>query len=148
MPGAICQSIAFWLAPDGRPYLVPANHIQFVIEHPDLFGVSLDDLRHRYVQHDEPWGSEGNAREEVIRELVCRGWTRVRRYKRDYAVNVAELDQRQCAILAKFAVLLLGEGFDGRYESDSYMPMRILEMKSGKVACISLCQVASSSDFF
>jgi hypothetical protein len=143
MPSAICQSIAFWLAPDGTPYLVPMTHIQFVIENPDLFGVSLEDLRRRYVQYDEPWGCEGIAREEAICDLVRQGWTRIRRYRREYAVNVPELDDHQRTMLAKFASVLLGEGFAGRYEADAYMPMRIVEMRNGRVSNVTVSQVAA-----
>jgi len=143
MPHAICQSIAFWLAPDGTTHYVPVTHIQYVIENPNLFCVSLDELRHRYAEKGEPWGCEGATRDEAIRSLVKNGWTRIRRYSRDYSVNVPVLNDHHRAILSRFASMLLNEGFDGRYEADIYMPMRIMEMTNDKVSTETIQQVAS-----
>lgn len=142
MPHAIYQSIAFWLAPDGITHYVPVTHIQFVIDHPDLFSVSLEDLRQSYVKNNETWGSEGSTRDEAICELVKQGWTRVRRYSSDYSVNVPVLNDHHRAILSRFACMLLKEGFNGRYEADVYMPMRIMEMASGKVSTETIQQVS------
>ena len=146
MPSAIRHTIAFWITPDGVTHLVPSTHIQFVIEHPDMFCISLDDLRQRYLEQNEPWGSEGVARHTTICELVKKGWIRIRRYPQDYSVNVPELDDVNRDVLAQFANRLLNEGFEGRYESDTYMPMRIVEMNNGKSSSIPLGKVACLSE--
>jgi hypothetical protein len=142
LPHAFRQSIAFWLAPDGVTHYVPVTHIQFVIDHPDLFSVSLEELHQRYQINNEPWGCEGTTRDEAIRELIVNGWTRVRRYARDYSVNVPVLSEHHRTILSRFARMLLNEGYDGRYEADVYMPMRIMEMASGKVSTETIQQVS------
>lgn len=132
MPAAIKGTIAFWIAPSGEIHLVKDTHIQYVIEHPELFELSLEELRRRYDLYDEDWGCEGQAREEIIRELVAGGWIRIRRYRELYSVNVPDFDGRSCRHLAVFAAKLLKEGFAGRYERDPYMDLRIRALGAGK----------------
>ncbi len=63
MPTPIRGTIAFWIAPSGEIHLVKDTHIQYVIDHPELFQISLEALRRRYDDYGEEWGSEGQARE-------------------------------------------------------------------------------------
>jgi len=132
MPTPIRGTIAFWIAPSGEIHLVKDTHIQYVIDHPELFQISLEALRRRYDDYGEEWGSEGQAREEKIRELVAEGWIRIRRYSEVYSVNVPDFDGRSRKHLARFAARLLNDGFDGRYERDRYMELRIRALGAGK----------------
>ncbi len=141
MPSPIKGTIAFWITPAGEIHLVKDTHIQYVIDHPDLFGIDLDALRRRYDDFNEEWGCEGQARGEAIRDLVSKGWIRVRRYPNDYSVNVPELDGQARARLCQLARVLLKQGIDGRYERDAYMPLRITELAGsdpGRVRLIEL----------
>jgi len=125
MPQPLKNSIAFWIAPGGEIHRVPSCHIEYVIDHPNLFGMSEDRLRTIYEEHNEPWRCEGLAREKIIRQLISQGWIRVRRYSGEYAVNVRAYDTTCKNILSSFVQQLTSEGFDGRYEEDQHMPLAI-----------------------
>ncbi|MDO3377177.1 hypothetical protein [Geoalkalibacter halelectricus] len=141
MPSPIRNTIAFWIAPTGEIHLVEDTHIHYVIDHPELFQISLEELRRRYETHNEEWGSEGQARGETIRELVAGGWIRIRRYPEVYSVNVRDFDGRSRKHLAVFAAKLLKDGFDGRYERDRHLELRIRALGAGKAAPVRLVEL-------
>lgn len=121
----IKRSIAFWISPQGQTHRVRYSHIEHVIDNPELFDVCVEELKELYRKYSEPWRCEGRAREVTIRALIDKGWIRVRRYKHEYAVNVATIENPTLNTLARFARQILGEGFEGMYEQDKLMPLNI-----------------------
>ncbi|MBD1399989.1 hypothetical protein [Pelovirga terrestris] len=127
-PSAIKNTAAFWISPEGMILPVKTNHIDFVIQHPALFAADLDVMRQRYQIHNEPWGSEGKARHEIICDLVLQGWIRIRRYRHSYSINVRQLDNIALKRLSHFARLIADTGVEGSFEADLYMPCNIIEL--------------------
>jgi hypothetical protein len=68
----------FWYKSDREVYAVEGIHIQFVIEHPDIFNISRDRIEKIYKAFDEPLGTEGKARMKILKQLFKVGWVRVR----------------------------------------------------------------------
>lgn len=144
MNSPILRSVAYWLSASGEVTTVSTTHIQHVIAHPEKFNTDLGQLRHFYEYYNEPWGSEGQARNDTIRQLVTAGWMRIRRYRSYYAVNVPTLDDNSRQALICFADALLNKGIDNRYEADPYIPCHLTEFSNGKQSKIPIGQL---SDF-
>ena len=69
---------AYWLNDNGVILPVPKIHIAEVISTPERFGYTLERIRECYEHHHEPIGHEGNARIEIMSDLIKNGWVRVR----------------------------------------------------------------------
>ena len=67
-----------------------SHHIQFIVEHPDLFNLTIDEIKSIFNKNGEEFQTaatrEGKAREEIIKLVAQDGWIRVRHYikPRDY----------------------------------------------------------------
>jgi len=55
-------------------------HVKLIVEHPELFNLTAEKINEAYARHKEPLGSEGAARDELIRLAASLGWIRVRHY--------------------------------------------------------------------
>ena len=70
----------YW-AKGSKVYNVSGNHhIAFIIDHPDLFDLTPEDIKSVFDKHGEQMGREGKAREELIISVSSQGWIRVRHY--------------------------------------------------------------------
>ncbi len=67
----------YWIREEKR-IQIPGTHIMFVIENPEMFGTTLQEIKAEYRKHDEPIGFEGTARWRIVTELFRKGWIRVR----------------------------------------------------------------------
>ncbi len=94
---------AFWIIP--KRYLnksqtpVPAveiTHIDFVIEHPEMFGLTFDSIQKTYDKYGEKLRFEGKARDEIIYDLLQYGFVRVRKDVRSdtWTFNVGDFSLR------------------------------------------------------
>ena len=83
---------AFWISPDGEITPVGRNHISEVIGNPIKFGMTREEIERAYERHGEPLGLEGMAREEIIKNLIGRGWIRIRDYGQYLSVQVRSMD--------------------------------------------------------
>lgn len=97
----------FWISPH-RKYFLISTHIESVCSAPRKFGIDEKSLRQLFEAHNEPYGSEAEARIEVVRALVRHGWIRVRHYRDGWTVNVGILDGPVRATLAAFFGELYG----------------------------------------
>jgi hypothetical protein len=50
-----------------------------VLEKPEKFGLTKEELRKFYESYGEPLGHEGRAREEIIKRLMRKKWIRIRK---------------------------------------------------------------------
>lgn len=75
------REVAFWLIRD-EVFEVATTHVRFVLDHPQLFGTTTEELRVAYRQYREKIGFEGRARRAIIRSAVDKGWIRIRHYAR------------------------------------------------------------------
>jgi hypothetical protein len=74
----------YWVK-DNSVYAFDHTHIIFVIDNTELFGITDPEIKDCYKKHSEQLGTEGRAREEIIKRVSKDGWIRVRHYKKpDY----------------------------------------------------------------
>lgn len=51
-----------------------------VISSPEKFGLTREYIEEQYEAYGEKIGTEGKARENIIRKLMFAGFTRIRKY--------------------------------------------------------------------
>ena len=87
-------SPAYWISPDNFVIPLPDTHIELIITNPEKFGISKDYVSKIYKKHKEPMGVEGNARNEIMTDLVHQGWIRMRLHPREmvWVAQVPKLD--------------------------------------------------------
>ena len=91
----IANTVAYWVSPQGKIFDVGTNHIDAVIKNPKAFGLTSEKIQAAYDKHGEELGREGKAREEIILDLVKKGWVRIRRYRNEgYSVNIGRLSKK------------------------------------------------------
>ena len=123
----IANTVAYWISPKGEVLPVGTNHIDIVIKNPEKFGYTMEKIQALYDKHGEDMGREGKAREEIIIDLVRKGWIRIRRYRNDgYSVNVGKMTKKVKDTMYDWANKLLNNGIAGLKERDKYMPVKIL----------------------
>lgn len=59
-----------------------STHIKAILENPDTFDMTEEHIKSIYDSYGEPYGLEGKAREDIIKEVARNGWIRVRHYTR------------------------------------------------------------------
>ena len=121
------MTAAYWISPKGQLVDVETSHIEAVINYPSKFGLSKTEIQRRYKEHKEKIPIEGQAREEIICELISNNWIRLRRYTNKYwSITVKKLDHKKKALLHQWASRILKTGIKGLKEEDKYMPVRIV----------------------
>jgi hypothetical protein len=117
---------AYFITPGGK--MISTNggsHISLVINSPEKFGFTKLQIVDLYKKYNEKLGVEGKAREQLLRLLIDKGWTRVRRYPNKFwSIQVKKLTKKAKDYLQDFASKILN-GFHGFKEEDKYMPMKI-----------------------
>lgn len=76
----VVKSQKYWIAPDGDVVVVGRCHIATVIEQPERFGLTREDVEAEYRRFGEPLGLEGKARMAILVRLFGAGWVRVRHH--------------------------------------------------------------------
>ena len=137
----VIRTLALFISPDGKVIEAGKNHINLVISHPNLFGMTKHEIEAVYQKHGERLYTEGQAREEILKDLVNRGWMRLRRYPNKFwSINVDRLTSRNKDFLYDWAKqMLTGEG--GFKEADPYMPVKI-DTKVGQITKYTISDIA------
>ncbi len=84
------SSPAYWISPDNYVIPVGQTHIELIISNPEKFGLTPAYIKKVHKKHKEPIGVEGNARNQIMTDLVNQGWIRLRLHPRE-AVWVAQV---------------------------------------------------------
>jgi hypothetical protein len=110
----IPKAPAYWIDPTGSvlPIFNDDRHINQILKRPEAFGLDLDEIQQLYSLENEEIGSEGKAREKIIKELIQRGWIRIRHYiKQDmFTVNIFRLHKKAKDILYRWALAMKDNG--------------------------------------
>lgn len=71
---------AYWIDPKGKIIDVPMLHIKAIHDNPSLFNLSIDKLKKVYIKHSEEFSpfTEGKSREEIMYDLIQKGFIRLR----------------------------------------------------------------------
>ncbi len=111
---------AFWIIP--KRYLntaqtpvpvVKITHIDFVTENPEMFGLTLDEIKETYDKYGEKLRFEGKARVEIIYNLLQKGFVRIRKDVRSdtWTFNVGDFSLRD---INEYAEICRITGKNGR----------------------------------
>ncbi len=101
---------AYWITPDYKVIPVSTSHIEMIIDHPEIFHVPYEIISAVYARYGETVRTEGRAREEIIIDVVKKGFVRVRRYVRRqneyWSINVSHLNDAAMAMIQQFFGLI------------------------------------------
>lgn len=67
----------YWLS-EHDAVSVEGDHADPLLEEPERFGLTREELLEIYEKHGEEPGKEGFARDEAIRAAAAKGWVRIR----------------------------------------------------------------------
>lgn len=125
------MALAQWISPRGKLIDVGTTHIDMVIKNPNKFGFTIDQIKKIHKKHKEKLGSEGDAREEIIVDIIKQGWIRTRRYDRQsyWSVSIKSLDNKTKGFLWQWSKQLLKK----KIEKDKYMTVQIVSVGKGNV---------------
>lgn len=71
----------YFISPRGYVNVIPVlhgTHISEVIKNPKAFGLTQEIIAEIYLRHTETIPKEGYAREQILTELLEKGWIRAR----------------------------------------------------------------------
>mgnify|MGYP006297470547 CR=1 FL=1 len=113
---------AYWISTQGRILEVPGRHIEVVCRDPQCFGLTSDYVKSIFTRYQEPLGFEGQAREEIMGQLIETDWIRLRFLSRPYMwkAQVNKLDSSTVRNLVKWDKRLMIS------ESDPHMEILIV----------------------
>jgi hypothetical protein len=96
---------AWWISPDGKILAVSKGetHIQKVIDNPKAFGYTLEQIEKVYDDFGERLGSEYEARGLIIKDILSKGWIRIRNHKTSYTIQLAALSATAMAFISDWA---------------------------------------------
>jgi len=136
---------AYWISPKNEIVNVPTNHIDVVISNPETFGMTKDEIEVVYTKHGEPVGMEGEAREEIIRDLVKKNWIRVRQYRNQgWSVNINRLSKKVKDNIFDLFNRLTTTGVLGYKEKDPYASVNILSFDDDQMKKVTIKDVLGS----
>lgn len=136
---------AYWISPKNEVINVPTVHIDTVITNPETFGLTKEGIQKIYDSYGEPLGSEGKAREEIILDLVRKGWIRIRQYRNQgWSVNVGKLSKKVKDNLFDWATKITSVGLFGSKERDLYSPVNIFVVLDDIMKKVTMKEVLSS----
>ena len=121
------NSTAYWIMPDGEIQDIGFNtHISYIINHPDKFNITIDQITILYEKYNEQIPVEGQARKEIILDLLEQGFIRIRQYKTHWSISLKLWKQSQF-LLSKWADIAINIKNAGQY-----MPVIITTLNGSK----------------
>ena len=91
------------------------------MRNPVKFGLTRNKIDQIYKRHKERPYIEGEAREEILKNLTDEGWIRIRRYPNAYwSIQFGRMNPRVKKQVNRFA-FSARKGINGTKESDPYM---------------------------
>lgn len=74
------QAVGYWYR-KGKLFDVGVKkHIDYIIQFPEKFDFTKEEIKDIYDSYNEKMGVEGKAREFLIKEVIKDGWIRIRHY--------------------------------------------------------------------
>lgn len=120
--------LGLWLSPSGDYIQVESNHARDIIDNPSKFGVTYEFIQELYAKHNEDFRQEGNAREEMIKLILQRGWVRIRNYRNYWSVTVHKLTPKVKDNIRNWVATFVDEKVMGEYAD-----LKILEVLNDRL---------------
>jgi glutamyl-tRNA reductase len=141
---------AYWISPKGEIIQVTGTsgttHIDTVINNPDVFGVTIDEMKEVYEKYGEPFRTEGKAREEIIRNIVKKGWIRVRKYKNSHwSFNVHRLSKKVKDHIFDWADKITEKGLFNQNEDEIHLDVKILSVLDDSMETTTIKEILEGS---
>lgn len=87
------EGSAYWVAPDGEIYYVSTRHTDFILTHPKLFGLTVEEVNNYREDLDKQSKIENKDLES---QMVRKGWIRMRQYttrnNQGWTIEVYKID--------------------------------------------------------
>jgi len=116
---------AYWISPKGKILGVEITHIQFIIKNPVFFSLPKEYIEEIYKKHNENLGLEGDAREEIMKNLInCKGWIRIRRSNNFWTAQLSNNFTENVIYLKKFAEFMVT-----KFEISKFTEVRVITDK-------------------
>ena len=110
------MSKAYFICPDAEIIDIGFNtHIEYIIDHPATFNLSLDEIISHYHQKNEQIPVEGVARKIIIMDLLAKGYIRIRQYRNHWSISLSKLDDDTKSRLSKWAEIAMTIPNSGKY---------------------------------
>jgi hypothetical protein len=109
---------AYFVSPYGDVIPISTDrHIHEIMAYPEKFGLTTKEIEAIYKKHKEPMGTEGNAREEIMADLIKQGWGRVRYISKNdaFIYQIFILNKRQKENIYDWAKLVIKNGGASKY---------------------------------
>ena len=113
---AAFKNSAYWISPIGE--IIPNNvsHIDYIYNNPEKFGFTKDQLDEIHAKHGERRGQEGNARDEILIQVMQQGWIRLRKYTRPDVWSVQTINPKNLhRRISDWMWKLINDGHAGLY---------------------------------
>ena len=86
--------LAYWIDPRGKVTEAPITHIATVIKYPSKFGLTKNGIQKVYDKYDEKIGWEGKAREDIMTDLMKKGFIRIRERSNGWTIQLYKLNKK------------------------------------------------------
>lgn len=133
-----------WIDPRGRLLDFGTTHIQAIINNPIKFGTSTKAITTAHEKYGEKLGTEGKAREEIIKDVTKKGFIRIR-FQRNYvSVTLADYDNMKSKkLLNQWAKEVTKDR-----TVDKYQDAKIYSVKSNKMTTKTLNDLAMGKHMY
>ena len=133
-----------WVSPHGDIFGVPLTHVRAVVEAPEKFGFSIEQIKSIFNKHNEGIGSEGDARDEIISLLISKGWVRIRYYPGEFFhVELSAFTQVYSNYLSSWASKVIAKD-----NSKRSFKVVICELRRGLETALTLEELQDCPDLF
>ena len=96
------QPEAYWLFPDGKILPVEITHIQAVINCPEKYGETLGSIKNLYDVSKERMPHEGNARVEIMKRILQRGYIRIRAKRNYWVIELLQFSHKEEKLISQW----------------------------------------------
>lgn len=134
---SVVKAEAYWISPIGKIKPVDSRHIHEIYDNPEAFGTTQEEIDKIYKKFKEKARTEGNAREEIIKNMLEKGWIRIRNYVKanSWSVNVNKLDQKHQELLYDWALAMIKLDKKFRYDQINIdTPKGVVKMDMESIA--------------
>lgn len=137
---------SFFISPKGELIDTKGSHIDTIFRFPQKFGLTKEYIESIYKKYNEPLSLEGKAREEILIELIKKGWIRIRRYPNKFwSLQAKDLTKKVKSYIGQWASEIL-KGVQGFKENDRFMPV-ILSFSTGQKKEFTVEELAKDTLF-
>jgi hypothetical protein len=136
------MSDAFWITPSGKYISAGISHIDTVVKQPDIFGLTKTDIDTVYDKYSEKRYVEGKAREEIIKEIINKGFIRIRQYGDEWSITVNKRNNRTADLITDWAQAITTTGIQGNRANDMFATVYITPLQ-GDIVQTNLKRLAT-----